>query len=252
MSKDTVTVYWAVHVHGIGFNNDLSQKGFLSVHNQEIKTSAPKSGIRLCPAVKNALQNVYYFESPISDNFKIPLHQVEMINQIPNSQIFFLDTPDSKFPISIPRTRESEDYYNYVYGISWFLFADQPVDLRFSSPYLPPSSPIKNAAVVPGQYNIGLWYRPINLELIAPKNSDVFAINQGDPLAYFEFMTDKKIIFKEYQLTELLLEMSQAGPETTAFTDKIKNLPYRYSLTKKSKFDEKVLFEIKNNVIERK
>jgi hypothetical protein len=248
--KDTITVYWAP----ISFDQGEESWSMLYPEPYALRKDLNdraeiNASIRICPAIKDGTSNVFVLSSSLDEDFDIPLETVEaMVDAGLVGQSIPIDGASVDFRLT--RAPEYKDYYNYTYNLAWQIFADEPLEMRATSPWFPPSSPLEKASLLPGQFDIGRWYRPIYLEYITPKDSTHFSLKAGDPLAYLEFMTDKKIIFKRYIPNDRLIQLSQEftfSPKRFGF---FKKLSEHYAMAKKAKMPEIVLAEIKKNLVE--
>lgn len=256
MSKDTITVYWAPSLY-----IPLDQSwAFLysepsSLNTKIISKSKPKTGIRFCPAVKDSINNLYTLKSNVEEDFYLDLNKTKEImdtEELKTAPIpHRAGTRGPKVQLSKARNPEYEEYYNYIYNLSWAFFADQPLEVKLTSPYLPPSSPMEGSFLAPGKFDIGQWYRPINLEYITPITSDHFKLEMGQDLAYLEFLTDKKIVFKQYFMDDVLYNLYQEFiASDSRYFGFLKSLSSRYLSSQKSKLPQMILSQIKKNVIE--
>lgn len=250
-SSNTLTVYWS----SSRFVLDQESWNLLyskpeSIHSKIIKNSFPDSNMKKCPAVKDLTRNLFSLNSSFEDSFEIDLEAAnEIFKDAPE------DTPipvigNNKVSISKPRDPDLKGYFNYTYNLSWLFFAEEPVKLRITSPYLPPLSPMDGAFVTPGQFDIGKWYRALNLEYVVPKESSKFHLAEGQEIAYLEFLTDKKIQFKEYAMSPRLLSLGFECSSSVTRYGKFKTLNDRYNMFARSNMRKKVLSEIKKNIIE--
>jgi hypothetical protein len=51
----------------------------------------------------------------------------------------------------------------------------------------------KSATVIPGEFDIGKWTRPVEIVFEVKSNQEKIVINKGDAVAYFKFNTDQLI-----------------------------------------------------------
>jgi hypothetical protein len=248
--KDTITVYWAPSL----FDPDKESWSMMYPEPYPLKKDLNDkaelgAGIKICPAVKDGINNVFVLSTAIDDDFEIP---IDIIKEMVEGEQFdkFIPIDGANLGLRLSRPPEYVDSYNYTYNLGWMFFADEPVDMRFTSPWFPPSSPLEGASLPPGQFDIGRWYRSINLEYVTPQDSTRFSLKAGDAIAYLEFMTDKKIIFKRYVSSDRLTALSKEFSSSSARFGFYKKLSERYTIAKRSKMTELVLAEIKKNLVE--
>lgn len=64
----------------------------------------------------------------------------------------------------------------------------EPVLMQLLPPLLTPAR--SDAFVVPGEFDISKWMRPLNIAFIVPKHVDEFEIKEGEPLFSIRFVTE--------------------------------------------------------------
>lgn len=251
MSKNTITVYWAP----AAFTDENESWNMLysepiSINKKINNNSLLDSRLKQCPAIKNNNKNLFALTSSIKENFEV---NTEMAKNIIATQDPNFNIPvegNVKLGIRTVRKEQYKNHLNYLYNLSWLFFADEPLEVKFSSPYMPPSSPMKDAFVVPGQFDIGQWYRPFHLEYMAPESSSSFNIEEEQELVYLQFLTDKKVVFKRYTMSSKLLSIATESAQSPASYGRFKTLKQRYLMASKSKVPKIVLSEIKKNLVE--
>lgn len=251
-NEDVLTVYWApgkfipkyeswahLYQEPVNFLADLNQK-----RNKE-SAKADHKGIFSCPSYIDTMKNVFVFKSNFDIEVKFP-HDM-------------WDREYGKYPVelgtspinaTIQRANSIIDHADITVNMSWLMFASEPVNAVFTAPYFPSYSPVKGAMLSPGQFDIGLWYRDYNLDYHIPKGTPSLKFKENEPLFYVNIDTDKRVVFKRYEMTSALRNIAD---ECAQGTNRYKaNVPLlgKYKLAKQSKMSERILFHIKNNVIE--
>ncbi len=253
--KDYITVYWApapytpeddswtqVYPEPVSLLSDLNK-----ARNKDNKNKDAKN-MFACPSYIDAMKNVFVLKSAIDDTVKVPdyLHD---LNITPSEYPSRYDS-DSKLLTVIARETSIENHINIAYNLGWLMFADEPLEVRFTAPYFPASSPGEGAILSAGQMDIGQWYRDYEIEYHVPRGVDELVIKENQPLAYVQFMTDKKIVLKRYNLTPTLRNLASECAESGFRYGRFKTLKERYLTGKKSLLPQQVLTEIKKNIIE--
>jgi hypothetical protein len=134
--------------------------------------------------------------------------------------------------------------------MSWLFFADQSVEARFTAPYFPPVTPAEGVMLSTGQFNIGEWYRDFSLDYHIPFGTKELIFEENQPLFYLEIRTDKKVIFKRYNLTPELRRIADECSTSSDIYESNKPLLHRYNMFKRSSSPERVLSYIKENIVE--
>jgi hypothetical protein len=245
--NDTITVYWSPSA----FTKDDTNWNFLYSDPvsalSDLNTIRNKSlgNIFTCPAYKETMKNVFIFKAPLSE--KIELDQSFFD---PKVALPFYHYDRSKILLSEVRESSFNDHVNVTYNISWLFFADQPVEARFTAPYFPTISPAQGAMLATGQFNIGKWYRDYILDYHIPFGTKQLIFEENQPLFYLELMTDKKVVFKRYNLSRELKRVSEETSSSPRNYGLNKPLSHKYNLFKRSSSPERVLSYIKENLVE--
>lgn len=245
-NEDAITVYWAPSNFTVLDESwELAYSEPKSILTKFLKQAAPGASMAMCPATKSLLRNTYSLNSRLEDSFEIELGGFKNLNEMPinfelgKNTIAFYKIRESSFP----------GYVNVSYNLGWLFFSSEPVDIKLTAPFFPSSDICPGSIFSPGKMNIGKWYRPLNVDWHIPSDTKKISIKEGQELAYIEFVTDKKIIFKRYQLTPRLLSLSN---EAVASPNRYgTNLPLikRYEMAKNAKLSKMVLAEIQKNLL---
>jgi hypothetical protein len=252
MSNEEVVVYWSPAVIGWEMLYTEPKSIYSNIRSKAKYNSVEKnSNMFACPASNDVLQNVYAIKSNLDDCYELPIQFLEELEQQQTIN-FPVMLPMNRNKISFISQRKSilEGYWDIEYNLKWVFFADEPLKMKVTSPYFPHSAPTPGAFVSAGQMDIGQWFRNINLNYFVPKTATSMEFKVDDSLLYLEFMTDKKIVFKRFQTTPLLNEMLLECHESPQRYGRNMPLAKRYEMAKKSKLRERVLTEIKKNLIE--
>jgi hypothetical protein len=248
INNDTVIVYWSP---GRFILEEESWNMLYSEPESVIRTllsdTIADSEIKKCPGVRSALKNVFSINSTHEENIIFNPGYLQAINSSQEDS-FALDIP-SKLQIMKQRQSDYPQRVSLTYNMSWYFFASEPVEAKMTSPYYPPTSPTPSAMLFPGEFNIGQWYRPFNLEYSIPEDSESFVIKEGDPLFYLEIKTNKKVLFKRYNNNRRLESISGEFVNSPKMFGSNKTLLDRYRLAKKTQLADIVLNEIINNVV---
>src|SRR5210317_563730 len=153
-----------------------------------------------CPAARFFFHNTFSLNSTIRNEFKIPKHVIE--DAYYTDDMHFDLPVDSHVRIGKSRQNQMEGYVNLEYNMSWFFFAEEDLTMRYSAPYFPAHSPIEGAMLASGSFNIGKWFRPVNLEYYVPVEETMFSFKEDQPMAFVQFETERPIIFKRFILNQ--------------------------------------------------
>ncbi len=246
--KDTLTIYWTAS----GYNPEAFSRTMLyaepehvfnALRRQKVSDSGPKT-IFSCPATASSLKNVYAVYNQVSFQANIPENIDEYRAMFDN-----LDTTCIVDAYK-PRPSSIENYDDLTMDLSWNFVADEPLIAKFTAPYFPAHTPAPGAILTAGEFDIGSWYRPYHLNYFLPKTSRTMVFNEGDPLFYVEFMTNKKIVFKRYINSTVLKKIEEEISTSPSDYSSFKTLKERYLTAKRTKVMEQVRFLINKNLVE--
>jgi hypothetical protein len=250
-NDDSIVVYWGTP----NFQPKVESWSMLystprSLSSLLRENKSANSPMFICPATKDVFKNVFVFKSTFYDKHILPIDYLkETQSLVPKFEREVIPTDGT---IQMVRVRPSSllNHSNIVYNMAWLLFSEESLLAKFTAPYCPPTSPALGAILSPGQFDIGQWYRPFNLDYHIPTDTKTFEIKENDDLFYIQFYTDKKIIFKQYVVSDKLLALLRESTEAPKRYGPFKSLQERYFMASKTNYSKLVLSEIKNNLIE--
>lgn len=129
-------------------------------------------------------------------------------------------------------------------------FADSPLKITLCAPFFHEPKHIKYGTIIPGSFDIGQWFRPLNIELQMWKQSGELVLEKDEPMYYLLFETDKPILLHRFILNEQLLKFSSATTKMGGLFGQNFNLLERYKKFNAIGLREKILTEIKKTLIE--
>jgi hypothetical protein len=238
MSKETVTVYWAVHTHP----KRQTYVNMLWDAPTPLITTLPQGfggkdgNYRECSGISKTIKNTYTFIHPLTT-------KVELSGN-PEDPTF-----NSDLNVWNSRSAALKDCYSINYDFGWLFFAEESLELKVTPPYLHNTSDSKTGFVASGSFDISKWFRPVTLAYVLWQGNNSLTVTKGDPALYVEFLTDKKVIFKHFELTEDIHSLALQSVESTNYM-RFKPLSYRYQQFTSSHRDKRVLKLIKDNLLE--
>jgi hypothetical protein len=252
MSKDTITVYWSP----FPFTKESSQWNMLYREPEPVlsdfkldrkKINKNISNFWKCPMFMETLSKVYQVKNNLDLDSSLPMDEI-IKKQDSGESNFSIN--GGKISLICPRVSSLNSYVNLNLNMTWLMFADEPVNVKISAPYFPTVTVGDGVLVAPGEFDIGTWYRPFNYDMHIPITTKELHFKKDDPLLFFEFMTDKKIVFKRYSMTNHLNELAKECIDyAVRYGFNIKMID-KYNMFKQSQMREIILKEIKNNLID--
>lgn len=248
-NKEKTIVYWAPAKFVSSRESwNLLYSSPQKVFNEAREKNTNGGSLTMCPAFKDAAKNIFSFHSVIDDFATL---NPEQLSSLANTNT--LGEPiATESPLLFKKERKSsiEGHINITYNLGWLFFANKPLIARMTAPYFPPTSPTKGAMLSMGQFDIGKWYRPFNLDYHIPVSSTSFEIKSDDPLFFIEFLTEEKVEMKRYELTDKLNNFQKEIGDSPNLYGRFKNLAYRYQMAHSTKMPKMILKEIENNLLD--
>lgn len=233
---ENITVYWCVDSdqdyplpdHGL-----TPKPLFTSVVNERNKNTDPASSYYKCKSAQEIFKNTFIL--PTTETLHILFSNGKL-----------LQTRDSgKF---MPRHPIFSTGPAVDYNSRWLFFSEEDVSIQLTPPYFHKTKASEYATVLSGEFNISKWFRPVIPTFSLWDDSKELILDSKDPIAYINFLTDKKIVLKEFIETDKIKKIMH---ECVTMKEKFPNLPLsenynRFVLNKKHK---ELIKEIKQNLV---
>jgi hypothetical protein len=251
-SKETLTIYWG----SLSYDPNASSWAMLYRSPESLNKvlrenkSNFSGGMFLCPATNDFAKNMFVFRSNLDDIHILPTADLASMALLEPRGTFDLIDTGGKISLLKPRPSSFDGYINLTYNMSWALFAEENVNVRFTPPYLPPFSPAQGAFLAAGEFDIGQWYRPYNLDYHIPVTTETLEFKVEDPFFYMEVKTNKKVEFKRYISSPKLEALALEAKDSPNQYGRLQSLKERYVMAKNSGIREQILTEIKKNLVE--
>jgi hypothetical protein len=242
MNKDTVNVYWAPFYDEVPGDPDWSflypkPKNLFSLKLENKNTESSSSNYFACPPVSKKMKNTYVFSNHVNSSYVYNKNSITATSQ-------------NWIGANNQRPDVTTEGPLFLFSLSYIFFADQPLDTFFSPPYFHEPKYTKYATVIPSEFDIGQWFRPFNFELQTWSASGEIHLQENEPLFYTEFKTDKKIKINRFAMNEKLSKYSLACTQSKSIFGQGESLLKKYTRFNNVGLREKILTEIKNNLIE--
>ena len=72
----------------------------------------------------------------------------------------------------------------------------------FTPPFFQKPGYTQDATILPGEFDVGNWFRPYNFEIQTWSNHGIITLKENEPIFYAEFKTDKKIKLQSHCLVQ--------------------------------------------------
>jgi len=194
------TVKWSFHTgHQTNIDHpnciksliDDSYKPYVSLSTDALHSRKNVTFIK-CPAVTDFMKSTYVFKSPLDLTFDI-----EVTNDI--SKIYFKDISQELFDNIVDiRFLENEERGSSPYPLIGIDFlntftCDSSVMLQVFPAFMHYNDFTSKATVIPGEYDISKWVRPVELVFEVKNRIEHIEIKKGDALSYFKFSSNDTV-----------------------------------------------------------
>lgn len=144
-----------------------------------------------CPAHTDFLKNTFVLQAP----FNLTI-QIDIDDATDSVKIFCPNISQEIFDWIIdPRLLYNKNRGNSPYpvlGIDWLTVftCKEPMLMQWLPAFMHHNSFTEKTTVIPGEYDISKWTRPIELMFEVKNNKEEIIIEKGDALAYVKFFND--------------------------------------------------------------
>lgn len=204
--------------------------------SKELQKQRISNGVNFlsCPAVQDMWSNVYVFREGKSN---IINYSLDSISRSAGLGVITQRKPHLKgtntFNLALPS----------------FFFAEESLEVKLTSPYFHKTSWLEKAAVIGGIFDIGKWFRPIQIELVTWSEEGTLRFEREDPLFYLEFFTEEKIEFRQFRMNPILEHLSLSLIDSPFSKKPQGSLQSRYQAFENSDYRRGLLEEIRAAVI---
>jgi hypothetical protein len=245
--SNEVIVYWAPWwAPEAGINLDIVYHDPVNIYKDFISRGDPERpypNYINCPAVSERFKRTFMVKNIAETALRCDLDENKELT------ISYLNSKTTNNAAGVRHKPTLKDNFLFEYHMAYALFAEESLTLATSSPYFHKAPHLQYGAIVPGSFDIGRWYRPIISEFNLWSGNDYFHIQPDEPLMYWEFLTNKKVILKRYERTQKLYDIT-SSVINFKLVKRGSNLLSRYKRFDESSLRAIILKEIKANLVE--
>jgi len=251
-NKDPIIVYWAPH--SIPDDDSIVGNWNMMYHEPtnvfkhwtefDIKTDDSRNDSFIkCPAFKNLTKNMYFWPWPFdsSYSYEAGFGDSSQVQVNPLSQSFV-----AAFP---PRDQSMTVGPSIEFAYKLHMLAEEPLEVMLTGPYLQKAEYQKYGFLTSGQFDIGQWFRTINVEIQMYGNKGEIHFKKNEPVFYLNFLTDRKVIFKRFELTSEIDTYSRKCVTAKSMFGQRLPLTESYKIFNKSRTRDILIKKIKENLI---
>jgi hypothetical protein len=214
------------------------------IHKRRNKKDMPKgtnykdpnsNGYQMCTALHELSNNLYYIKAPF--DVDVSFNEDGLLVAGGYSSWFK------------ERNSSIDNALSADFDFSYMLFSEEKLDVSITPPYLHQTSQPEYGFICAVKWDISSWFRPHILIYQLWQNKKRIHFKKDEALAYLKFETSRPVIFKEYKITEEILNIlnSCLGHKFIVPFQPMKDLYRRFNQTSMKK---RLVAEIKKNVIE--
>lgn len=141
-----------------------------------------------CPAFQKYYANTFVIKSPVDLELKIE-------RDIVGRKILTTKNFNENFYNQhiFPRMAQNNFFSMFSLEFSYIFYSENSVIIEMLPANMEKTNFIKNTNLIPGEFDISKWIRPVSPAFEVIDDSQTLSIKRGDPLYYIRFRTDKKV-----------------------------------------------------------
>lgn len=232
----TINIYWACNEYEWMRASQPTAVSKKYYNNFKPNDNSELASINRCPAFNDYLTNLYELRSIYDYEFYLEDGAVKSnmySEQFFNNHVVIRDIHQKWFSFS----------QQYIF------FTDHPSLLMttYEFPNFENNNITKNCHTIPGQFDIGKWFRNTEFPFFLKQESDRFKIEENEVYSYIRFHTKETINFIQFLVTDKINGFLNDARNLN-INQKRKIIPMS-NIYNKFNHKELVLKEIKNNII---
>jgi len=236
-----ITVYWTVpqHYDFIGLRQPVPYP-LLPKFVKDKNLAVPGLEYNRCPAFRQSLDNVFVGTSSVAVSFGYKFNQIHC-------------DQDSQAAVEkFVQIRSLEERAFLLNSKHLFFTEEDSLEVTLTGAYLEDDNFNNNITVIPGTYDIGKWFRPVECSFYVKQGDRTLAVQEHTPIYYLRFNTQQKIQFKRFVCTPEIQAYANTILNSRNFNNgKIKSMNWFYDIFSIQKNLKKLLVKkIKDNIID--
>ena len=217
----------------------------LEIKDQNIISSKVTTTYLQCPATREALSSVFVVRCPCYSSAEVLIKEDNQIEKVEQAW-----TGASQCEITMSHAPTLYNQLLIIVNYPFIFFSEESLFMRSTSPWFHSAPHTSLGGIVPGLYDIGRWFRPLNFEYNLWYKNNKFELGEGEPMAYLEFSTSKPVVFKRFELTQTLINLATDSIHTrTKQTRGLNGLWNRYKMFDESYAKKIITKEIKAHLL---
>ncbi len=206
-----------------------------------------------CPAISNITKNTFLLRNPLETHLRLdpPDYNKELLPgttpELDNARLKFYSK--NRLQCDLVHQANLSGSEMFVYGLKWIFFTeDASLNMNLTSPWFTNSPHMKYASIVPGQFDVGKWFRSISLEYNLWPNNNEFKILADEIAGYVSFETPNDVELVRFQMNDSLTRYSRATASSSSWYTNIPLLK-RYKMFEDAKMKRLIMKKIKDCIV---
>ena len=230
-----INVYWACIENEWMRASAPEAVSSLFYKDRKFDKSLPDVNMHHCPSFNQHRENMFALRSIYSYKFEIR-----------DNNVGTGDYDQQFFERHVNIKSIEKKLFSFQQSFIFFTDAESlPVTMSLP-PYFEDNNITDRCVVIPGELDIGKWFRNTDLAFYLKRNYNEFCIEEGDIYCYMKFHTDQKINFIQYRQTDKLNNLLLDVVRSKNNKKKVFSIEKFYSMFRSKKM---ILKEIKENLL---
>jgi hypothetical protein len=208
-----------------------------SLNAIDTSTLKPGDNFKYCPAFRKQSSNTFKLSFPF--DYRLSFENNNIKTDMYDQRFF-----DAMVSIRSPEMRMLSLNLHYLF------VAEESLEMATYPSYMSDNDFAVKTILIPGQFDIGRWVRPLDCAFMMRKGFDEVNINRGDEYLTIKFLTDEKINLKKFFVSPILANLIKQNVESRTYKKKAQPLQYYYNLYQRAKMHKLIMKEIKNNLMD--
>lgn len=238
--SNTVNVYWS-NVPNTELDMSIVYEEPISLMHElaiDRNNNNKDDNLLRCPAVIDLGKNLFVIKNPLKSSGSFIIEDGKVSSN--------MESRDGRWSVNRPPSLNNQ--LLAAYDCSIIFFSEEDIDVMVTAPYFSQSPHSSWGAIVPGVYNCGAWFRPVNMEFNVWPGIKEVSLEEDEPIAYAKFFTDKSVVLKRFTITPQLMAQAKSCSSAGFWEPRVPLLK-RYQRFRNSKRDKFVLKQIKDNLL---
>ena len=131
----------------------------------------------------------------------------------------------------------------------WLFFSEESITMSIKNPDIKHSPHVSQGVLEETSYDVSTWFRAVDTKFSLVDGQKKFSFDREEPLAEIEFLTDKKVVLKRFEVTDSILHFRNACIRSSILFDETFSREDLEKLFIDTQMNSLVLKHIKNNLV---